>query len=254
MRGKRKRGNADSPPASLDALVQRALDVTRTALRNAQSLTGDNFYANKLVELRADATNIFRQLSSQSAGDSSALAELIELVFDPTTRSQDRLNAAREISFSLRTMWTKTSSKRSDAEEGLFPLTILSKANRGYMVTVGRQMNGCYSAGWYDACAVMMRRLIEIAIIEAFEGKGISSKIQDAAGDYFQLTDLVARTLSETAWRLSRNAKKYLPTLRDVGHMSAHGRYYTAKKEDIDFVRQGCRAVVEELLHHANLL
>lgn len=114
--------------------------------------------------------------------------------------------------------------------------------------------NGCFAAGWFDGAAVMMRRLIEIAIIEAFEGKNIAANIRGADGEYLPLSELVARTLSEPSLTLSRNAKKALPRLRDVGHRSAHGRYYTAKKEDIEAVRDGCRVVVEEMLHHAGLL
>jgi hypothetical protein len=115
-------------------------------------------------------------------------------------------------------------------------------------------MNGCYASEWYDASAVMMRRLIEIAIIEAFERKGIAAKITGPDGNYVQLTELINRALAETAWTLGRNTKKYLPQLRDVGHMSAHGRYFHAQKGDIDRVRPGCRVVVEEFLRHAGLL
>jgi len=114
-------------------------------------------------------------------------------------------------------------------------------------------MNGCYTTGWYDAAAVMMRRLIEIAIIEAFEAKGLSAKIKDHSGNYLQLSDLVAKALAEPTWALSRNTKKVLPSLRDVGHMSAHGRYYCARKEDLETLKHGCRVVIEEFLHHAGL-
>ncbi|HJW80776.1 MAG TPA: DUF4145 domain-containing protein [Acidiferrobacterales bacterium] len=121
-------------------------------------------------------------------------------------------------------------------------------------MTIGRQMNGCFSEGWYDACAVMMRRLIETAIIEAFEHKGIAQNIKGADGNYHHLTELIAKALGEPALPLSRNAKKFLPQLRDVGHVSAHGRYFLARKEDLERVRQGCRIVIEEFLHHAALL
>ena len=100
----------------------------------------------------------------------------------------------------------------------------------------------------------MMRRLIEIAIIEAFEGKGLANKIKDSNGNYLQLSDLVAKALAETTWSLSRNARKVLPNLRDIGHMSAHGRYFCARKEDLEAAKPGCRVVVEEFLHHAGLL
>ena len=115
-------------------------------------------------------------------------------------------------------------------------------------------MNGCYSSGWCDAAAVMMRRLIEIAIIEAFEARGFAAKIKDASGNYLQLSDLVTTALGETAWTLSRNSKKALPSLRDVGHMSAHGRYFSARKDDLEGLKPGCRIVIEEFLHHAHLL
>jgi len=77
------------------------------------------------------------------------------------------------------------------------------------MVAIGRQMNGSYASEWYDACAVMMRRLLEAAIIEAFEAKKIDSKIKDTNGDFFQLTALISAALAETAWNLSRNVKSF---------------------------------------------
>jgi hypothetical protein len=243
------------PTALLTKAVELALKVAKKAQKHGKGLASDNFYANKIAELRADAANAFRELSSRSPGDTTAMAEMIEAVFSPSTNQPERLRAARELIFSLKTTWRQSGSEAVPGDnEGLFPLAILSQAKRGYLITVGRQMNGCYSSGWHDACAVMMRRLMEISIIEAYENKKIAHKIKDSAGNYLQLSDLIQKALAENAWTLSRNTKKSLPELRDIGHMSAHGRYYSARKEDIDKVRQGCRVVVEEFLHHAELL
>jgi len=230
------------------------VQVAKKARKYKQNLASDNFYGNKLAELRADAANAFRELSSQSVGDTTALAELLEAVFAPQTIAPKRLTASRELVYALRTTWKESKEKSLAGEEGLFPLTILVQANRGYLVTIGRQMNGCFTQGWHDACAVMMRRLIEVSIIEAFEHKDIARKIKGTDGNYVQLTDLIARALSEQALPLSRNAKKQLPELRDVGHMSAHGRYFLARKEDLEKIQPGCRIVIEEFLHHAGLL
>jgi hypothetical protein len=254
MPGRRPSSSDESPAETLERLAQAAVTVARIARRHNKSLRGDNFYGNKLVELRADATNAFRQLSSRSAGDSSALAELVELVFSHDTQQPTRLKAHRDLIVALRTTWRASAVAGGDGSGDLFPLSILSEAGRGYLVTVGRQMNGCYQAGWFDSCAVMMRRLVEIAIIEAFEAKGIAAKITARDGNYVQLSDLVTAALSESAWTLSRNTKKYLPQLRDLGHQSAHGRYYTARREDIEGIRTGCRTVIEEFLHHAGLI
>ncbi len=229
----------DRPTAELESLTSQALSVARKAKRHRQNLTNDNFYGNKLATLRADATNCFRDLSSQSAGDTAALAELLQTVFSPTTHPKDRQKAARELIFSVRTTWRGQPPRDTTADdESLFPLTLLVAARRGYLVTIGRQMNACYASGWYDAAAVMMRRLLEIAIIEAFEGKGFAASIKAADGSYLHLSEMISVALNEPRFNLSRHAKTHLPSLRDAGHLSAHGRYFCAQKPDCKRERQ----------------
>src|SRR5712691_8541613 len=66
----------------------------------------------------------------------------------------------------------------------------LVRGTRGYIERVCNQANGAYENGWYDACAVMVRRLIETLIIEAFEHGNIAGKIKNPAGEFFHLKDL----------------------------------------------------------------
>jgi hypothetical protein len=72
--------------------------------------------------------------------------------------------------------------------------------------------------GWYDACVVMMRRLVEIVIIEAYEHHSIQDRVKDGSGNYFQLSALIDAALGETAFNLGRHTKAALPKLRNVGH------------------------------------
>jgi hypothetical protein len=67
-----------TPSERVEDLAQSALEVAKKARRHKKSLSGDNFYGNKLATLRADATNAFSQLSASSAGESSTIAELME--------------------------------------------------------------------------------------------------------------------------------------------------------------------------------
>ena len=243
-----------SPPAErLQKIVDTTMKVARTARKNRASLTGLNFYADKLARLRTDATVVFQQLDDPSVGDISAVAEMIQLTFAADTDFKRRAAVARELVHELRTRKWRGGAPETEAEN-IFPLSLLVKSRRGYLVTVGRQMNGCFDSAWYDGCAVMMRRLLETVIIEAFEAKKIDGKIKNAQGEFFQLTDLIGAALSETAWNLSRNTKKALPQLRDIGHISAHSRRYTAQKSDIEKVQPLCRVAVEEFLHLAGLL
>jgi len=112
-------------------------------------------------------------------------------------------------------------------------LLSLVRGTRGYIEKVSNQINGAYENGWYDACAVMIRRLIETLIIEAYECHGISSKIKNSTGDFFYLRDLIDKMLQETSWNLGRNAKSALPKLKDIGDKSAHSRRYIAQRGDI---------------------
>jgi hypothetical protein len=244
----------ESPSSILDGLAQEALGVARKARRHKKNLNGDNYYGNKLAQLRADATNTFSELSIRSPGDTTALAELVEAAFAAKTAQKNRVESVRELSHALRTKWKQAKGPSSTPGNELFPLALIAKTKRGYLVTIATQMNGGFREGWYDACAVMMRRLVEIVIIESFEHHAILDKIKDGHGNYLQLTDLVDRALAEPAFKLSRNAKTELPKLRNIGHRSAHGRHFTAQRADIEKIEDGIRVVVQEFLAHAGLL
>lgn len=99
----------------------------------------------------------------------------------------------------------------------------------------------------------MIRRLIETLIIETFEAKGLADKIKNGAGDFLYLRDLIAKTLDEPAWNLTRNCKDALRRLKDVGDKSAHSRRFIAHKNDIEQIRADVRLVVQELIAIAEI-
>lgn len=129
----------------------------------------------------------------------------------------------------------------------------LVRGTRGYIERVAHQINGTYSNGWYDACAVMLRRLLETLIIECFEAHKINARIKDVNGNYVFLRDLVDAMLAESTWTLGRNVRTNLPRLKDIGDKSAHSRRYNAHREDIDKLLKDVRETVQELLVLAKL-
>lgn len=130
----------------------------------------------------------------------------------------------------------------------------LVKNTRGYIERVVMQINGSYENGWYDGCAVMIRRLLETLIVEAFEHHNIASKIQNPkTGDFYYLSDLISLALSESSWNLSRNSRQSMPKLKAVGDLSAHSRRYNAHRSDIDNIIPDLRVVVQEFLYLAGL-
>lgn len=124
---------------------------------------------------------------------------------------------------------------------------------RGYIERVVFQINGCYENGWFDGCAVMMRRLLETLIIECFEAHGIAATIKTASGDFLMLRDLISRALAEQSWNLGRNTKIGLAKLKSVGDQSAHSRRFTAHREDIDRLVADFRTSCQEMLYLSKL-
>ena len=132
------------------------------------------------------------------------------------------------------------------------PLSII-RGTRGYLERVANQVNGSYEHGWFDACAVMIRRLVETLIIEAFEHHQIAHKIQDAAGNFVPLSDLISLTLRERTWNLARDTKRGLPKLKSLGDLSAHNRRYLASRQDIERVIGDLRVIIQEMVFLADL-
>jgi hypothetical protein len=137
--------------------------------------------------------------------------------------------------------------------ESIVPFALV-RNTRGYIERVTHQINGAYENGWFDACAVMMRRLLETLIIEVFEAKGLADKAKNpTTGDFLQLSDLVQLTIKESTWNLGRTTKTALPRLKHIGDQSAHSRRFNAHREDIDRVAGDFRVVCQELLYLAGL-
>jgi hypothetical protein len=138
------------------------------------------------------------------------------------------------------------------SSESLLPFALV-RGTRGYIEKVTHQVNGCYEKGWFDGCAVMMRRMIETLIIECYEKHQIEAKIKNSAGDFLYLSDLIDKMLQETTWTIGRNVKQALPRLKSIGDKSAHSRRYNAHREDIDRLATDFRDVCQELIYLAKL-
>jgi hypothetical protein len=163
------------------------------------------------------------------------------------------LEIAKKIQGEAPIRYVPPSEGTKPRSQSILPHALVAKT-RGYIERVVFQINGSYEQGWYDACAVMMRRLIETLIIECFEANHIAEKIKDhKTDDFYYLSDLITKTLQESSWNLGRNSKKALPNLKTVGDQSAHSRRYNAHREDIDKLIPDFRTVCQELIYLARL-
>ncbi len=137
-----------------------------------------------------------------------------------------------------------------------FLVSAVWENTRPYIEAVCRQMNGCYVATYFDGASVMMRRLIETLIIEAYEHLKREGEIKDLQHNYYMLNGLVERASGENTHpglHLSRDGKAALKSIKGLGDKSAHNRRYVAVKADLENVRSGLRLVSQELIQIANL-
>ncbi|PLX43434.1 MAG: hypothetical protein C0609_08305, partial [Deltaproteobacteria bacterium] len=126
---------------------------------------------------------------------------------------------------------------------------------RGYITRIVHQINTCYAEACYDACAVMIRRLVEVLIIEAFEANGDGDKIKDSDDNYLMLDALASKALATYSSKLGRVTKAALnkKKFKELGDQSAHSWKYNAHRQDIDDVKTSLRHFCTEFLYLCGL-
>jgi hypothetical protein len=255
----RKSKNIKVTTDTIPGLLQATNKCIAVARRNHKPLFGNNNYAHKFLELRAKSVHLSKSLRQKLTNAESndvkiaieKINSLLETFFDPSTTK--RSETQKEILFSYRTIIEPVLVGVPDYQPigELFSLEIIADT-RDYIENIGKQANGCFEKGWYDACAVMLRRLLETLIIECYERYYLADLIKGRDGNFLQLRDLILQFLNETTWNPSRNTKVSLPKLKEIGDLSAHNRRYTAKKPDITNFQGDIRIVIQELVYIAD--
>jgi hypothetical protein len=252
--------------AAIDALLKQgkeACEVARSAAKQRKSLSGDNFYGNKFHGIVIAISNNESKLKKLAAAGKLEESEVTKLSSSigtlkslTTISNKVRADALKQVSLTCQSVLLPSIesliANPIPETEQVLPMAVV-EGTRGYIERVVLQANGCYEHGWYDACAVMTRRLVETLIIEVYEKHKKESDIQDHDGNYLMLSHLVDKILTDKIWNLGRETKSALPQLKSLGDRSAHNRHYLAKKGDIDKVLSGLRVVVDDLLHKAGL-
>lgn len=116
------------------------------------------------------------------------------------------------------------------------------------------QINASYENNLFDCTAVIVRRLLEILLIETFTKNGLENEIKSENGFYITLDKIIDKIETFKSIRFSATTKKDLKDIKNIGNFSAHKIWYNCTKPDIDLIKQKYRIIVEELLYHAGLL
>ncbi len=130
----------------------------------------------------------------------------------------------------------------------IFPIELFNNT-RGYLVKIAKQTALCYDYKLFDASAVMLRKLMETLIIEAFEKYKDADSIKDDDGNFYYLSSLIQLLLASNNWTISRNARKGFIKIKELGDLSAHNRRYWATKQDLESRIESIRICIQELVN-----
>lgn len=124
---------------------------------------------------------------------------------------------------------------------------------RRHLDQIRREANGSYERAFYNAAAVMCRRLTEMLLIEALEEAGAATHMRDISGNLLGFSDLIALGQSGRFLKLSRTAPNALQKVKEIGDGAAHHRHFLVTKRDLDVLNPGLSMLVTELAALAGL-
>jgi hypothetical protein len=138
------------------------------------------------------------------------------------------------------------------ADAYVLPARLLENT-RPYLEALALQINGTYQSGFYDACAVMCRRLLESLLLLAFERAAKGEVVRDASGDYRAFADIIGLASSNRHLKLPKGAGAVMGKIDYVGDLAAHHPTHTTRQQDIDAQRLGFARVISELVQLAEI-
>jgi hypothetical protein len=185
--------------AEIKGLLNRLLgqakvvaETAKTALSNNKSLAGANFYGQKFHEqcITLTATeNMLRPAFERLptvADYTTQLEGALKTLKSPTGTSKSYVEALKLVQSSVVShilpAVESLSASPIPVSEQVLPKEVV-KGTRGYIESVVDQANGCYEHQWFDACSVMIRRLVETLIIEVYEADKRLDEIKDKDGN-----------------------------------------------------------------------
>jgi hypothetical protein len=237
-------------------------DIAKTAKKHRKPLTGAGPYAFRfhtslitLAPIEAKLRPVLRALELNPADLMTAIEDCLEELKE-TNSKEDKTDSLRNLERLIHSAVLPKLHSIGQAtvpkSEQVLPMDVV-RGTRGYFVNIVTQANGNYEHGWFDACSVMIRKFVEILIIEVYEKHHKESDIKDANGDFLMLSRLIDKTITDPMWNLNRNTKKGLGPIKDLGDKAAHARRFIATKADVDKVIPSLRDISDEFLHLAGL-
>lgn len=139
------------------------------------------------------------------------------------------------------------SQKKATVIDSIIPASWVA-GTRSYLEQLVHQINGNYQFGFYDGCATLCRRLMEILIIEVYITQQRHQEIQSNNGVFLSLENLISYIQSDKKIVIGRNNKRTMNEVKFLGDSAAHDRTYITRQEEIEGLTAKYRRMVDELM------
>lgn len=141
--------------------------------------------------------------------------------------------------------------KEVDTSPSIIPDSFV-QGTHPHLEQLVRQINGAFNAGFWDASAVLIRRLLESLIIEVFIRKKLTHEIR-VNNSFLMLDKLIGRICNHNQIILGRNTPATMEAIKRLGDTAAHDRLYITPPEDIEHQKLQIRHTIKELLTLADI-
>lgn len=145
-----------------------------------------------------------------------------------------------------------TKSEEVESTDSIIPESVYENT-RGFVEKLSKQINASYDNCIFDGCAILMRKLSEILLIQCYENHKIEAEIFDINGQCMSLDAIIKNAKNNSHLRLTKDAKDSLDEIRSFGNYSAHKTYYNCRRKDLEPIIRKYRIMIEELFYISGL-
>lgn len=118
-----------------------------------------------------------------------------------------------------------------------------------YILRLVPQINGAYQNEWYEAAAMVLRRLVETLIIELYSRRGWTNEVQDSdTNEFLLLKALIDKINGDARLHVQRRTIEGLNKVKELGDTASHDFKIRIRKSDLDRIQSSVRLTVERLI------
>jgi hypothetical protein len=142
--------------------------------------------------------------------------------------------------------------KQSPSAENQFLDPEIFQHQPDYICRLVPQINGCHEREWFEACAMVVRRLVETLLITLYDKKGWKGDLTYPNGDLFGLKKIINVVSTDTRLGLDNKTlnglTEILKDLKNLGDTAAHDYRVKTRRQDLAAAQKPLRFTCERLI------